>query len=300
MANSNSSQALRGSLSVFFGASLWGLFWIPLRYFDEAGLETMWSVSAANAAAVLVAVPVAIWAGEFKREHLKWLLILGAGMGAANILYLAGLILSDVIRVTFLFYLLPIWATIFSKLLFNEPLGRARILAVIIAFVGIWFLLGGGSWPVPENLGDVFAIFSGMAWAFGLTMIRGKNDLGSFATTAIHHIFALIFGLALGFVLFNVSPDLQPAFPTLSDKAHLMLPVFAFGVFMLWATMAGQIWGAKHIAATTAALLTMSEILVATASATLIGNETLPLISWFGGGLIIVAIFVDVYGSSNG
>jgi len=259
----------------------------------------MWGVAATNAAAILVAVPAAMWAREFKREHVKWLLVIGVGMGAANILYLAGLILSDVIRVTFLFYLLPIWATVFSKIFFNETLGRARIAAVVLAFIGIWLLLGGGSWPVPQNLGDIFGILSGMAWAFGLTMIRGRNDLGAFATTAASHIFALMFALILGVILSYSAPDLQSAFPTLSDKTYLMIPVAAFGILVLWTTMMGQVWGAKQIAATTAALLTMSEILVATSSATIIGHETLPLISWIGGGLIIFAIFVDLYGSSK-
>ena len=300
MTQQHSSLAFRGSLSVFFSAALWGLFWLPMRYFDEAGLDTMWGVAAINIAAVLIAVPAALWAKEFKRDHLKWLLVIGAGMGIANVLYFAGLILSDVIRVTFLFYLLPIWATIFSKLFFNETLGGARILAVVLAFIGIWLLLGGGSWPIPQNIGDVFGILSGMAWAFGLTMIRGQNELGAFATTACSHMFALVTAIVLGLILSTTVPDVQSGFPILANKTHLIVPVLAFGILILWTTMIGQVWGAKQIAATTAALLTMSEIIVATSSATIIGHESLPLISWFGGGLILCAIFADLYGTKNG
>ncbi|MEM7291140.1 MAG: EamA family transporter, partial [Pseudomonadota bacterium] len=143
---SHSNMALRGSLSVFFSAAVWGVFWIPMRHFDEAGLNAMWGIAAINLAACLIAIPAAIWSRDFKREHVKWLLTIGIGMGFSNVFYFAGLILSDVIRVTFLFYLLPIWATIFSKLLFNVTLGPARLIAIGCAFVGIWLLLGGGGW----------------------------------------------------------------------------------------------------------------------------------------------------------
>lgn len=270
-----------------------------MRYFDQSGLETMWGVAAINFAALLIAIPAAVWAKEFKREHARWLLIIGAGMGTANVLYFAGLILSDVIRVTFLFYLLPIWATIFSKLFFGETLGIPRSIAVGLAFIGIWLLLGAGSWPIPQNIGDVFGILSGMAWAFGLTMIRGQSELGAFATTASSHIFALLTALILGLVLSQIAPQVQAGVPILSDKLHLILPIAAFGILVLWTSMVGQVWGAKQIAATTAALLTMSEIIVATTSATLIGNESLALVSWIGGALIVCSIFIDLYGSRH-
>lgn len=299
MAPTQKSLALRGSFSVFFSAAVWGVFWLPMRYFHDQGLETMWGVAAINFAAALIAIPAVLFVRDFKREHLKWLLIIGAGMGFANVFYFAGLILSDVIRVTFLFYLLPIWATLFSKLFFNVKLGIARIIAIGFAFVGIWLLLGGGDWPIPQNIGDVFGILSGMAWAFGLTMIRGQNELGAFSTTASGHIFALIAALGMGVIFSFVSPDVQGAFPASEEIADVFPFVLVFGIIVLWTTMLGQVWGAKYIAATTAALLTMSEIVVATGSATLIGGETLTVLSWLGGGLIIVAIFIDLFGGSD-
>jgi len=79
MGNSSANMKLRGSLSI-----------------------SLWAVAYINFAASLIALPVAFLFGKFDRTQLKLLFIMGLGMGAANVFYFAGIILSDVIRVIFL------------------------------------------------------------------------------------------------------------------------------------------------------------------------------------------------------
>lgn len=286
---------LRSSLSIFLCASVWGLFWIPLRYFDDAGVYSLWAVAYINIAASLVALPAALYWGKVKREHFKWLLIMGLGMGAANIFYFAGIILSDVVRVIFLFYLLPIWATLFAKLFYGVPIGRKRMIALGIAIIGIWLLLGAGSWPIPQNIGDVFGIMAGIFWAIGLTMMRGQTELDALAVSASALVFAAIMAVILGLTMHSIVPTIQPAMPSTDTAIAILVPVVAFGIFVLWPTMVGQLWGAKYVASTTAALLTMSEVLAATISTTLLDASDLSWISWGGAGLIFVAILIDIF-----
>ena len=66
------------------------------------------------------------------------------------------------------------------------------------------------------------------------------------------------------------------------------------GLFILWPSVFGQIWGARLISAPTAALVTMSEIVMATVSAWLLIGTTLSPIAWLGGGLIILAAVLDL------
>ena len=286
---------LKGSLSIFFSASLWGLFWIPLRYFDEVGVYSLWAVACINFAASLIAIPVALKFGDFKREQLKWIIIMGLGMGAANIFYFAGIILSDVVRVIFLFYLLPIWATLFSKFLFNIPIGKIRMIAIGLAIGGIWLLLGAGGWPIPQNIGDVFGILAGMFWALGLTLMRGRSELDAYTVSASALFFAFVMAVILGTIMHSLVPHLQQAAPDINTISIIAFPVLAFGILILWPTMVGQLWGAKYVVATTAALLTMSEILVATASTALLGASNLNWISWLGAGFILCAVLVDLF-----
>lgn len=293
------NYGVRASFSIFISAAFWGLFWIPMRYFDEAGLTAFWAVAAINFCASIIAVPAAILAKEIRLPNLKWLLIIGFGMGISNVFYFAGLILSDVIRVTFLFYLLPIWATVLSKLIFNVTIGPVRMMALGLAIIGIWLLLGAGGWPVPQNTGDVFGLLSGLGWAFGLTMIRGKEDMGAFATGAFSHVFAFAGAMLLGLLFHVTFPEIQPGFPSLETIARISVPLVAFSVVVMWPTEIGQLWGAKYVAATTAALLTMSEIVMATVSAGILIGSELTAISWLGGCLILLAILVDLFAPSS-
>ncbi|MEM9278640.1 MAG: EamA family transporter [Pseudomonadota bacterium] len=299
MATHNPNMALRGSLSIFFSASLWGLFWIPLHYFDERGLVALWAVAAVNFAGCVIGIPFALMSKEKILPNLKWLVIVGMGMGISNVLYFAGILLSDVVRIVFLFYLLPLWATLFSWLIFGEAIGRARMFALAIAFVGIWLLLGAGGWPIPQDIGDIFGLLSGAGWAFGLAMIRGRNDLEPFSLTASGLLFAFMGACLLGGILTTIAPDIQPPLPNTTSISMILIPVFLFGVLILWPTLLGQIWGARYVAATTAALLTMSEIMTATVSTTLVGASDMALISWIGAGLILTAIFIDLLGGQH-
>ena len=63
---------------------------------------------------------------------------------------------------------------------------------------------------------------------------------------------------------------------------------------ILFPAMLGQVWGARRIPAPTAALLTMSEIVVATASAALLIGTDLKPLSWLGGGIIVMAVCIDL------
>jgi len=64
---------------------------MSLHYFDENGLVALRTMVGINIAVSLIAVPVALVRGEFKRENLKWLFILGLGIGISNVLYFAGI-----------------------------------------------------------------------------------------------------------------------------------------------------------------------------------------------------------------
>jgi len=299
METTPSSLRLRASLAIFLNAAIWGAFWIPLRHMDENGLIALWAVVGISLAGSLIAIPIALYKREFNQDSLKNIIIVGISMGAANAFYFAGLILSDVVRVVFLFYLLPFWATLFSKLFFDVPISRARMAALGLALTGVWLLLGGGGWPLPQNIGDVFGILSGMGWAFGLTMMRGQQNTGPFASTASTLFFATVIALAIGIILHIVQPSVQPEPPSMDIIAVVWWQVLAFGIIVLWPSLLLQLWGAKYVAATTAALLTMSEILTATISTTLLGETNLAFISWMGAGLILCAIFIDIWANKD-
>lgn len=285
-----------GALGVMLGASLWGLFWIPLRHLNEAGINGLWSI----AMVLLWALLPALIATACKRQLSDLLTLepwqIGTAMGLSMVLYFVGILYSDVIRVIFLFYLLPVWTTISARVIYGEPINGAKMAVIALSLFGLWLLLGGGNaLPVPKNIGDWSAIGAGLCWGISLSLLRGRQSAPSSASTTTTLIAALVLSLS-GALIFSLAKFTGHAsLPTWTDVRAALLISAAFGVLAIYPALLGQIWGAKRIPAPTAALLTMSEILVATLSAyLLIGTELAPL-SFLGGAIIIVAVCVSLY-----
>ncbi len=81
--------------------------------------------------------------------------------------------------------------------------------------------------------------------------------------------------------------------PLLSNTSVLLTVVF-FGAAILLPSMMVQIWGAGILPAPTAALLTMTEIIVATISAYILIGTELKGSSALGALVILIAVLADI------
>ena len=93
---------------------------------------------------------------------------------------------------------------------------------------------------------------------------------------------SLLEGLLLSFVLKIVDPEMR-------DMLRLCL-----GLVVLAPSVYGQVWGARLIASSTAALLTMVELITATVSAFLLIGTSLNSTSMIGGLIIAGAAVLDL------
>jgi len=289
------SMQVRGAISVAFGAAVWGLFWIPLRYLDSLSVHGLWAVAYVLLAAAIPSLVITVWRRELSdlRSCGAWLI--GFGLGISTVLYFTGILFSDVIRVIFLFYLLPLWTTLSARVIYGEKITKIQLLMIVMALLGVWLLLGGAtSFPQLNNIGDWCGIAAGMCWGISLTLLRGRDTVRPFAnatsTLVVGGLLAALLSSFFAFVV--VLPGTQAP---QADKLINAAPVaLAFGMFVLFPSLITQIWGARLIAAPTAALLTMTEILVATVSAYwLIGTE-LSSLSVLGAGIILLTVIVDL------
>lgn len=273
-----------------------------MRYLDEAGITGLWAVAVVMAAALIPGIIVACLQGEMRsfRNFNCWLV--GFALGLATVLYFAGILYSDVIRVIFLFYLLPLWTTISARIIYGEPIRGAQIIVIIAAIAGVWLLLGGGTrLPVPQNAGDWCGIGAGFCWGISLSLLRGREQTPPFASTAASmaagSLLAIIAASIIYYLTLKANGTEAPLNQALS--INVLLLGLLFGMAVLFPAMLGQIWGARRIPAPTAALLTMAEIIVATISAGwLIGTDLQP-VSILGGAIIVVAVLVDLYAQKS-
>lgn len=293
-----------GALAVVAGASLWGLFWIPLRYLDTLGINALWALTLVMGAALLPAIFMMYLRSSFADLCRMETLRAGIVLGLATTLYFIALMFTDVIRVVFLFYMLPLWTTVSARLIYGEPISPARLGIMFVALAGLWLLLSeGDGFPVPQSAGDWCAIASGMCWGISLSLLRADVYSNAYSKTCVTVGGAFIMSLTavLYFQISHTAPPSQ-TLPLAMDNVQslsrdflIVIVAIVFGVLALYPAMIAQIWGAAQIPAPTAALLTMSELIVAIVSAAIIIGTDMPAMAIAGGCIIIVALCLDIY-----
>jgi drug/metabolite transporter (DMT)-like permease len=286
-----------GAWAVTAGSAIWGLFWIPLRYLEDAGIPGLWAVALVLAAAFIPSLFVTIWKREVSELTTVNGWLVGFALSSATVLYFTAVLYTDVIRAIFLFYLLPLWTTLSARVLYGEPIRHAQLAVIAAALIGVWLLLGGGySFPIPNNIGDWCAIAAGFCWGVSLSLLRRKADTPPFASTTATIFSGFVLSSACALIIQYWNPqDIMTHLTSEPVSLIETIPLtIVFGAVLLFPSMLGQIWGARRIPAPTAALLTMTEILVATASAGILIGTELPPIAMLGGVIIITAVCIDL------
>lgn len=276
----------RASLTLVLGASVWGLYWVPLREMNRLGIEGTWGVVFFNFCPLLVLLPLLIW----KRVNI-WTkpgpaLFIGVMTGVAMGIYSTSMVIAPVIRVTMEFYLTAVWSTIIGVVWLSEKLDLRRVATVFAGLFGLFLLIAGASDASHSvfGFGDVLALASGVLWAFGAAGMKRWPSEKLLATSFYQFIFAVLAGAVLAQVLF---PGTAPTPTQLLDVLPL---AFGGSALLLLPSIVAIFWASRVLFPGRAAILMMSEALVATISATLLlPQETMTLMQWTGGAIVLLA-----------
>ncbi len=279
------SQRL-ATLALFLGASIWGLYWLPLRELARLGIDGAWGVALFNACPLLVLVPLMIWKRRVVLADPGPALFIGAATGVGLGFYSTSIVMAPVIRMTMEFYLTSVWSTIIGVIWLKEHLDLRRVLTVAAGLLGLFLLLSGGS-DLPSSalgLGDVLAVASGMLWALGAAGMKRWPGAHVLTTSALQFLFAVLAGVALALLLL---PNPPPSVAQVIDG--LPLSLLASTLFLLPSILV-IFWACRILFPGRAAVLMMSEALVATISASwLLPAETMTALQWSGGGIVLLA-----------
>ncbi len=283
------------SIAIVLSSALWGLYWLPLRSIEATGITGAWSVVVFNACPLILLLPLL----AIKVRQLVGIggptLLAGILIGAAFTCYANGLVETTVVRATMLYYLTPVWSTLIGVLWLSEPLTKARIIAICLAFIGLFLLLsGGGSTSHPLNIGDLYSLLAGIFWAFGLATLNRWSSIPVMPLTALAFIFTTALSILFALVhTSNAIPEPQMLFtalPTAIFWSFILLPCFfiIFGISKI--LFPGRV-----------GILTMSEVVVAVITASiLLPGETMLWIQWLGAIAIVAAGLIEVlFGYAN-
>ena len=119
-------------LIVFLSSAIWSVLWVPMRYAESFGISGLWVVTLFHLLPAIAILPFIARAYIADRRHRLVSLIAGGLMGIGFVLYGLGLVVASVTKTTVLFYLTPVWATLFAYVALSESVG---LLAGTAAFV---------------------------------------------------------------------------------------------------------------------------------------------------------------------
>ncbi len=279
------------SLGVFTTACGWGVFWLPIRAFDAAGLHGGWATFSIYVVAVVLLLPYAFWRRRELAQGGLALAITGFFSGGTFAFYLDSLLLTDVVRALLLFYLAPVWSTLLQNLVLKEPITPRRLLVIALGIGGLIVILGfEQGFPLPRNLGDWLALAGGMMLAIASVRIRAQQHIG-----ALEGTFAFFASGGLAALILALLPF--PQMGTFPESKALLeaLPwlLFILGVFVIPATYL-IIYGSRRLSPSRLSILLMAEALTGVISAAILTEEPFGLREAAGAVLIGAAGVVEV------
>ncbi len=269
-------------LLAFLAATIWGLWWIPVRFLETLGLTGAAGGVAMNAGAFVLC---GFWIAARRRAPpLPLRGLLGAMLvGVAMTSFSAALNYSEVVRVILLFYLAPAWSKIIEWRFMGARWTWRTTLTLAASLLGAALVLGAGIGGDGIAGGDVLAVASGMAWSVGASLIftTGRADVGML--TLVTSFGAVLVGLP--FVWFGgLGAGLTPGIAA------------GAGIGMLYALpiMVLTLWSAQRLSPATLTFLLTAEILSGTASGVLLLDEPFSAMQGAGAALIVFAAMSEV------
>jgi drug/metabolite transporter (DMT)-like permease len=278
------------SVALTFGAALWGLFWIPIRGIEQAGVEAFWTGPTIFGVSTLTFIPLLLLRRGNFILHWRHILLPGLLAGCAFALYIASLNLTDVVRAILLFYLSPLWSTLLGVVVLKERLTLNRVLALLLAFSGLYIVLViENGLPVPRNTGDWFALLSGLCWSIASVKLFQDGARMVLEKVITFVVCALFMSLLL---LLWQQGDLggMPDIATLGVAWYWILLIAVLMFPITWLT----IWPTTLLSPGRAGMLLLAEVLVGVTSAALLLDEPFGPRELAGTALIIAAGVVEV------
>ncbi len=279
------------SLIIVVSSCAWGLYWLPLRSIEQSGIVGSWSIVLVNACPLLILVPLIFFNLDRLKKYPKPIFFAGIMIGAAFTFYANGLVETSVIRATLLFYLSPIWSTIIGIIWLNERLTIARVISIIVALIGIIFLLYDfrDQETVILNFGDFSSILSGLFWALGASILKRWSNLPIIPLTAIVYFSTTSLSILLAIVVYKAP------IPSLALIGQNFPIAFIWSVIVLLPSFCIIFRISQILFPGRVGILMMSEVAVAVISAKiLLPEEQMVILQWIGALAILLAGVVEI------
>ena len=273
------------AVALAFSAGAWGIYWLPQRILVEGGLTGGWGTIAQMVIGFLILLPIAFWKLIKKKETGFGLPLTGLLVGGGFICYALSFLLTDVVRALILFYMTPIWTTIFEILFLKKRPGKERILTLGMALGGLWLVFSKETiLPLPENAGDWLALAGGAIFAGGMIRLEVVKTDGVFPIIFSFFFYGALFNVVAGFVLVDYLGEI-PGFDAFVSMSTFLI---AISVFYFIPTGIVILWAPSKLGAGLCSILFLSEIVVGVVSSSILTEEPFGWREAVGSSLIVI------------
>ncbi|MEG0974091.1 MAG: DMT family transporter [Comamonas sp.] len=289
-------QAALPFFALMTNALIWGTIWWPFRQLQAMGVHPVLGTALVYLILFCGLMMLKPHAAKIARKH-PLLLLLAFTSGTTNVLFNWAATTGDVVRVVLLFYLMPAWSVLLAWYFLGEKPNKYSILRLILAFSGVLIVMipAGATWAsmtANMSLPDLLAIAGGFTFAGTNVVLRSQYRVPSEARMLSMFFGGLVAAGAMS--LIGLQLGAIPALPSL--QLHWPLMVLVVAVLIMLSNWTLQ-YGASRLAATTAAVVMLSEVVFASASNVLIEGTVLSGRLLLGGALVLSASLIAAFES---
>jgi drug/metabolite transporter (DMT)-like permease len=286
---SNLSLQARASIACAYSGIAWGLFWIPLRGMDRAGVTDAW------ATVLFYGVPLLLFSPWIIRNWRRiarcgWSLhFIGITTGASLAFYSNAMLYTEVVRGLVLYYTTPVWSLLLARLVLGETITASRVFAIVFGLAGMLVMFGVDlGFPWPKNIGDWMALIGAMGWAVAAVLLRKDDGSRSMEICAVYFFYGVIAAVILA--LSPMAGEIEaPDWSTIIDVLPWTIPIAIIVIPGAYAAF----WGAPHLNPGVVGLLMMTELSVGGVTAAIWANEPLGARELAGIALITLAGLIE-------
>ncbi len=283
------SLKARASLACAYSGIAWGLFWIPLRGMDSAGVTDAWATVLFYGMPLLLFSPW-IFVNWRRIARCGWSLhFIGIATGVSLAFYSNALLYTEVIRGLVLYYTTPVWSLLLARIVLGENITAARILAILFGLAGMLVMFGiDVGFPWPRNIGDWMALIGAMGWAVAAVLLRKDDGSRSMEICSVYFFYGVIAAIVLA--ISPMAGDIEvPDWSVIVDVLPWTIPVAIIVIPGAYAAF----WGAPHLNPGVVGLLFMTELSVGGITAAIWANEPLGARELTGIALITTAGLIE-------
>ena len=207
------------NLTVIVSCLFWGTYWIPLRSIDSVNSGSVWPIFLSFLLLALILVKPLIKSITNIFINKNYFFLAGCFFAALGIsLYSESLLRGEIAKVVVLFYLCPIWGTIFARFILNHSFTIKRIFSIILGIIGLEIIVGFEKGIIlPSTTVEWIALLAGLMWAMSMTLFNlanttsgvEKTSLTSFLIPFVYLFLCFIPGgrnLAIPYSLLSIHP----------------------------------------------------------------------------------------------